>query len=112
MTNATTYDILDNPPDPESAALGLSPWPRSDRPCGLARPPCGASPRRQLHHLIVDRVGDVEVAATIHRHTVGVVDAGERQHRLGGRARRQLHRPNANVGDIGVAGGAVAEDAI
>ena len=24
MTNATTYDILDNPTDPESAALGLS----------------------------------------------------------------------------------------
>ena len=45
--------------------------PRSDWPCSLARPPCGASPRRQLHHPIVGSVGDVDVAGGIHRHTDG-----------------------------------------
>src|SRR6478672_1865244 len=44
------------------AALGLSRCPRSDWSCSLARPPCGASPRRQFHHPIVEQVGDVEVA--------------------------------------------------
>jgi hypothetical protein len=43
MTNATTYDILDNPTDPESATLRLS--------CGLGRTGRAASrARRAAHH--------------------------------------------------------------
>src|SRR6202011_3287900 len=40
-----------------------------------------------------------------HRHPEGVVEAGERQHRRGGRVRRQLQHPIvAKVGDVDVAG--------
>jgi hypothetical protein len=54
-------------------------WPRSDWPCSLAPPPCGASPRLQFQHLTV-AVDDVEVAGGVHRHSLGAVEAGERQH--------------------------------
>ena len=59
------------------AAQNLSPWPRSHWPGSLARPPCGASPWRQFQHPIVARVVDVEVAGTVHRHTLGAGQAVE-----------------------------------
>ena len=80
--------------------------PRSDWPCGLARPLCGASPRRQFYHPIVAIVGDIDVAGGIHRHTAGVVEAGEGQLGRGGRARRQFHHPIVGrVRDVEVASG-------
>ena len=80
--------------------------PRSDWPCGLARPLCGASPRRQFYHPIVAIVGDIDVAGGIHRHTAGVVESGEGQLGRGGRARRQFHHPIVGrVRDVEVASG-------
>jgi HJR/Mrr/RecB family endonuclease len=38
----------------------------------LARPPCGASPRRQLQHPVVASVGDVVIQAKRYKNTVGV----------------------------------------
>lgn len=35
--------------------------------------------RRQFHHLIVVRVGDVDVARCIHRHSFGAIQTGNRQ---------------------------------
>jgi hypothetical protein len=51
---------------------------RSEWPCSLARPSCGASSWRQFHHPIVALVGDIEVAGAVHRHTGGAVEAGVR----------------------------------
>ena len=51
-----------------------------DWPCSLARPLCGASPRRQLEHSVVAVVGDVDVARSVHGDTLGAIQAGERQH--------------------------------
>ena len=56
---------------------------------------------RQLEHPGVAGFGDVEVAGGIHRHVGGAHEAGEWQHRLGGRAGRQLQHPVfAAVGDV------------
>jgi hypothetical protein len=70
------YTVPDHAADPESAAAWSFTLPRWTGPAA-SRPPCGASPRRQFQHPIVDRVGDVEVAGGIHRHTIGLKEAGE-----------------------------------
>jgi hypothetical protein len=42
-----------------------------------------ALPRWQFQHLVVQEVGDVDVANGVHRHPVGHAQAGERQLDLG-----------------------------
>ena len=53
-------------------------------PCG-APPPPPASPSPHFHHPVIAAVRDVEVAGGIHRHTLGVGEAGEGQLGLGAR---------------------------
>ena len=60
-------------------------------------------PRSQFQHPPVAKVGDINVATRVHRHTRGIVELGERQHGLRSGPRRQLHHPAvAPVGDIDV----------
>ena len=67
----------------------------------------GASARRQPHNLAEAAVvDDVHVACGIHRHAVGAVETGRRQHGRRGRRRRELHHlPVLVVDDIHVACG-------
>ena len=80
-------------------------------PSGWLRPVNGSTvwvvePAASFTTRLLLRVGDVEVAGGVHRHTLGAVEAGERQHDLGARAGRQLQHPIvARVGDVEVAGG-------
>ena len=61
--------------------------------------------RGQLQHPAVADVGDVDVAGAVHRYTVGVGEAGERQLGRGAHPHWQLQHPvGAVVGDVEVAG--------